>query len=354
MEYETKREATSLTGSGAGADVSAPVFVVGPPRCGTTLMARLIGRHETMFMPGETHYMHDVFGSRTSDELAGNPHEQARVLSRLRTLYGRYNEALDQQRVERLFADTEAWSEDYFALRDHGEVFDWFMRLQMRASGKSRWGNNAPKDIFRVRDVLTMFPDARFVICVRDPRDFLTSYKFKWRATTPEHVERLKKLYHPVLTSLVWRASVKRIKDIEHSVHPDRYVVVKYENLVDQPEMELSRVCECVGIEYFPEMLEITENNSSRASAEGGIFSSSVGSWRREIDPAETNAALLVCWNQLGRLGYARTLVRCNWIKLAGYFASLPFGVVRAVLANRGDDVRLAPYLWARARALIG
>ena len=38
-----------------------PVFIIGTPRSGTTLTAKILGRHSNIFMPGETHFFDDVY-----------------------------------------------------------------------------------------------------------------------------------------------------------------------------------------------------------------------------------------------------------------------------------------------------
>ena len=60
------------------------------------------------------------------------------------------------------------------------------MNIQMRSQGKSRWGNNVPKDIFNIDKILSFYPDAKILVCIRDPRDFLVSYKHFWQAGSSE------------------------------------------------------------------------------------------------------------------------------------------------------------------------
>ena len=48
---------------------------------------------------------------------------------------------------------------------------------------------------------------------VRDPRDFLLSYRNKGEGAGGANRARLRRLYHPVLTSLLWRTSVRRLLD---------------------------------------------------------------------------------------------------------------------------------------------
>jgi len=47
-----------------------PIFVVGTPRSGTILTAKILGRHSHIFMPGETHFFDDIYSRRIE---LGNP-----------------------------------------------------------------------------------------------------------------------------------------------------------------------------------------------------------------------------------------------------------------------------------------
>ena len=193
----------------------APVFIVGTPRSGTTLTARILGRHSRLFMPGETHFFDDVYSRAT--ELGDPADRSARlaIAQRLHTIYDRFYEPEDQQRIARLFPAVQDLAAALDGCTGYGAVLDRFMRLQMQAAGKQRWGNNAPRDLFSVRDIRTFFPDARLVICVRDIRAFLYSYQGKWKVTGAAHVERLKKLYHPVVTSYLWKSSMQQLPLLE-------------------------------------------------------------------------------------------------------------------------------------------
>ena len=99
--------------------------------------------------------------------------------------------------------------------RNYSEVFGRFMELQMQVVGKARWGNNAPRNLFSAATIKIFFPAAKLIVCVRDIRAFLYSYKGKWEVTSEEHVERLKKLYHPVVTSYLWKSSMRQLPRLE-------------------------------------------------------------------------------------------------------------------------------------------
>lgn len=325
-----------------------PIFIVGPPRCGTTLAARILGLHSRIFMPGETHFFHDVYANRAA---LGDPATDAgiaRIVGRLGTLYGRYNEPDDQARIDRLFADPGAVRSFYGSCGDYGAVMSRFMALQTQDAGKARWGNHAPKDLFHVDDILRFYPRAMIVVCVRDLRDFLSSYRDKWRATTQDHVERIRSLYHPVLTTLLWKASVRQAQRLRDKVPRESLVVVKYEELVCDTEHVVRDLCARIGERFEPRMLEVSSHNSSSAATVAGIFTSSVGRWEGALSNEEVYLAQRIAGREMEALGYAPKRVGANTAKVALVAATTPAAALRALNANRALRGPLLPYLWRR------
>jgi Sulfotransferase domain. len=332
--------------------VNAPIFVVGPPRSGTTLTAKILGRHSRQFMPGETHFFYDIYSRREVLGSLAAPDSFANIFARLSTLYGRYNELDDQIRIDRLFAQ-DAVRERLRQCKSYKALFSTFMKVQMEAEGKCRWGNNAPKDIFQVREIREFFPEARFIVCVRDVRDFLLSYKYKWKATSLEHVARLKKLYHPVVTSMLWKSSVGMLRVFETEVPVSHWMLVPYERLVTEPEATIRDICRLLGEDFEPDMLNINFSNSSDGRKGNGIFSSSIGKWRGELEPEDAWLAQWLTESELERLGYRREKIKVNLFKVAALVLSTPLGLWRALDANRDARGPLLPYLARRLSTLM-
>ena len=213
-------------------------------------------------MPGETHFFEDIYARR--QEL-GDPHDdvaRARIIERLQTLYDRFREPPDQARVERLFAGAE-FRAALNRARSYRDIFSAFLEAQMGAVGKRRWGNQVPRELFELDRVFAFFTDARVVACVRDPRDFLLSYRDKWqRDGSGWEADRLRKLYHPVITSLLWKSNIRTLERARQR-YPGRILVSPYEALVADPEAQMRAICAFLDEEFRPEMLNVEASNSS-------------------------------------------------------------------------------------------
>jgi hypothetical protein len=306
-------------------------------------------------MPGETHFFDDIYLRRRELGDIQEPGTRQKIIQRLLTLYDRYYEPADQQRVDRLFSSPAVRNELVAPSYDYCDVLSRFMEAQMRDENKSRWGNNAPRDLFNITEIATCFPAAKFIICIRDVRDFLYSYKNKWKTTSKEHKHRLKALYHPVVTSLLWKSSMRRIPLIQSEVSAQNLMIVRYEDLVTQPETWVRKMCTFLGEEFEADMLKIESHNSSLQVSGSGIFSTSVGSWRTLLGREEAFIAQWVNGGQLTSFGYQLEPLKINPFKVLWLLLSTPLAVYRALSVNkemRGGSA--IAYMYRRLVSLFG
>lgn len=331
-------------------NIDAPVFIVGAPRSGTTLTARLLGNHSNIFMPGETHFLNDIYARRRTLGEPVNPESLNAITARLSTLYLRLNELPDQERVDRLFA-SGALPAALAGCRSYGDVFAAFMEIQMKAEGKARWGNQVPREVFEIEIILEMFPDAKIIGCVRDVRSFLFSYREKWRHESGERASRLKTLYHPIITSMIWKRSNSALAEACRR-HPNSVLVSRYEDLVTNPEEALQDLCNFIGESYEPNMLKINFSNSSVQNNEAGIFKSGVSRWWGQLTESEVFLAQTLCGKLMQQHNYPVATVHPGVVPLAGIILSTPFKLFRALHANTAIRGPLLPYLWKRIRPI--
>jgi len=316
-------------------------------------MARILGRHPALFMGGENHFFEDIFSRRRE---LGDPGKSAyareRILGRLLSIYARYNQQSDQTRVAELFAPGTDAHDRLVECQSYKGFLSTFMDFQAEAKGCRRWGNNTPKDIFHFRELLDFYPHAIFVVCVRDVRDFLVSYGLRWTVTNDDHRERLHRLYHPILTALLWRSTMSQLERLRTSLPRPQLAVIHYESLVTEPEKTIERLCSIVGLSYTPSLLEVDTANSSLGHGARGIFTQSVGSWRERLPPADAWLAERIAGWNLQRQGYTQ---EAKWPGLAAVVrsvAAFPIAALRALHANRYHRGPLLQYVFRRFASL--
>jgi len=333
--------------------VDNPIFVVGTPRSGTTLTARILDRHSRVFMPGETHFFDDIYSRRREFGSFQASEARSKVVNTLMTLYERYNEPADQQRINHLFAGAAARNALITPQDSYCDVLSRFLEMQMAHEGKARWGNNAPRDVFNIKDILQCYPKAKIIVCVRDVRDFLVSYKNKWKITSAQNTERLKALYHPVVTSLLWKSSMRQIPIIKSLVPAHNFMILRYEFLVKNPQKAVQEMCAFIEEDYESDMLNVDTHNSSLQSAGTGIFSSSIGTWRSTLSREEAFIAQLINRKELQSLGYFAEEVKVNKLTILRIFLSAPVAAWRALYVNKAMRGSATAYLYRRLASLF-
>jgi tetratricopeptide (TPR) repeat protein len=239
---------------GAGIDDPRPVFIVGLPRSGTTLLEQMIASHPRAYGAGE---LEDI--SRLALELLPSIHDSAGAPAR----------AAEVQRQD---------------VRAVGQAY--LHALQQRAPEAERVVDKMPINLLHMGLIAAALPGCRLIHCRRDPMDTcLSMYMLDFRGSYPFSYD-LENLgfYWRLCDDLMahWRA-----------VLPMSILEVDYERLVEDPEATMRRVLEFCGLSWDPQCLEFHAKDrlvrtSSFAQVRQPIYRDAVGGWRRfeaELEP---------------------------------------------------------------------
>lgn len=293
------------------------LFIVGMPRTGTTLTRRILNRSPEVSLGGESHF----FGARFRLRFWAN-HD---VRHRIRQGGGLTTEAgvtrfVDQvyQVRKRNFWGWIARNVDRAAFEgaildsDRSERAVLEIVLGLHAHGRRIRGEKTPANIHAVPILLDWFPGARVIHAFRDPRAIFASLRRKgqnrgrWRrwARIPG-LGLVIDLYSSLRLILAWRQAVRLHRRYRRR-YPDQYLLLRYEDLIADPEAGIRRLCEFAKVEFVDEMLEQTTRNSSFRSADEvrGFDTAAVDRWRGLIDPFVIRWFALWCGRPLRELGY--------------------------------------------------
>ena len=217
-----------------------PIFILGAPRSGTSLLSRMLGSHPAIAVPDET----KIFES----------------FVRLLPLYGDLREPA---RLRRLARDVLGWrwirrlpdppGLDAVLARirrpDLCGVFEAMLEAWTERQGKPRWGEKSPNNLFHWPLLDAAFPGSIVVHIVRDGRDVALSqiaapFGPKTMASAAER----------------WVNHIDLIRALGQRAGPARYVEIRYEDLLAQPEATITRVLELAGEPFDPAMLQFHQN----------------------------------------------------------------------------------------------
>jgi hypothetical protein len=214
-----------------------PVFILGCPRSGTTLLTLMLSSHPRLAIPPESRFLVPIWRQRLRFGDLRDDDNRARLAAEIVARKGRKFNHLRVDREQVRQAIIEGDPTIGSAL---GEVY----RTYARKHGKPRWGDKQPT-YFRNIDMLrTMWPEAQFIHLVRDGRDCVASLKrMSW--FTRGHIA----------ATAIWVHSIDCGTRAARRL-PDRsFVEVRYEDLVQDYPTVLRGLCDFLGEEFSEDML---------------------------------------------------------------------------------------------------
>ena len=300
------------------------------------MMGRILGNHSEIFTFKELHFFGTIWTNNSNKNL--NKKQQLKLLSRLLCI---------QQRG--LFSQSNHFDFNENAKKILGEgitnplaIYELFLQTISKENSCKISCEQTPKNLYYLEEVLKFFPNAKVINMVRDQRDVLLSQKNKWKrrflgAKAIPFSEAFRSFvnYHPILTSKVWNSSVT---DSSKYLSTSRVKILKFEDLLSEPEDVIKDICIFLDIDFQEKMLEVptigssTENDSK---SELIIDSSKVNKWK---NGGLTNAEIYLSQKQSSKMmdefGYIRKEFSFPPIMVVLYFISFPIKLGLAFLLN--------------------
>lgn len=237
----------------AGPESPVPIFIVGMPRTGTTLVERILGSHSEVYPRGEH------FG------LITQLHE---LLPKTETVPDRLvflSKNLIRQSTK----------------IDHKKLGEKYMeQVRWRAQGQRYITDKLPINFYYVGLIRQALPHARIIHLKRDPMDTCIS-NLKQYFTEGAY------LFSYDLEDLsAYYLAYHRLMAHWHDVYPGMILDVNYEDLVHNIEGEARRLLDHCALDWQPDCLKFHENITPTASRSArqvreALYTSSVGGWKR-------------------------------------------------------------------------
>ncbi|MEZ6017606.1 MAG: sulfotransferase [Planctomycetota bacterium] len=291
-EGERRPEATVAS----EVDVRRLVLICGVGRSGTSLLHSMLNAHPELAFPPETHFFRRyVAPSRVRKAL-----ERGTVASFAARLDADVDFARANIAAEALLAGQKDGALAPLA------VFERLLALYSAGQGKHRVGDKDPRNLDHLPALARAFPSAYVLHVIRDPRDVLLSRtRAAWSKGRPwwQHV-------------LLAQDQLRRGRQLGARLFGARYLEVRYEALVAEPEQTLAAVAAHIGLDYDAAMLQF--GNSARALVDsrehswkketlGPLLTDNVEKWRRELPAAQIAFVERVSSEAFDRLGYRRS-----------------------------------------------
>ena len=232
---------------GSGSMDERPVFVLGMPRSGTSLVEQILASHP------------DVHG-------AGEIKDVSRLIG---DLPRRFPDATSYPDFVATM-NIEAWVE-------LGETY--LAGLRQQSPNHARVVDKMPNNFTHVGFIHLMLPDARIIHCLRDPVDVcLSCFKTSFHEGN-NFTYDLTELGH-------YYQQYERLMAHWRSVLPGRMLEVRYEDVVADVEREARRLVDHCGLAWNDRCVTFHETDrqvrtASAAQVRRPIYATSRGRWRR-------------------------------------------------------------------------
>lgn len=223
-----------------------PIFIVGAPRSGTTLLQYMLRSHPAISLPtGESNFIVPLF--RRQDHFGDLSREEniRRVL-----------EAMEAQSAEFLHTDLHGLRFDAgsiaHTLADQGcksmrDVIGGLFALNASGEGKQRWGDKTPYYVLHIPKLLEWWPDAQIIHLVRDGRDVAMSMFARC------HDFRTYNIYS---AAKQWEQYVEAGRAFGRDLYESQYLELRYEDMLSDQAATLQRICDFLGEAYSDDLLE--------------------------------------------------------------------------------------------------
>ena len=222
------------------------------------------------------------------------------------------------------------------------QLFLAFLRYEAAENGKITPCDQTPRNVFYIKDILAVYPEARIINMIRDPRDVLLSQKRKWKRRFLGGSDMpLKETfrdwvnYHPITISHIWRTAVNAADQIAQH---ERVISIYFEELLTHPETTVKRICDFVNISYTDTMLQVPQVGSSVAEdrpQQFGINPHRAQSWQNgELSSAEIYLNQTITAALMKKHNYSLVLIQPNILSLVLHLLTLPIKLGGAFLFN--------------------
>jgi Sulfotransferase family len=301
----------------------APVIILGVSRSGTTLLKEILDNHPELAIPPESYFVTQLWARHGERP---DPDKFAADLGRL-------------ARIRDWGVTPGDVRARLPASPNFADAIQAVYRTYAEMRGKPRFGDKTPAYMQHLDVIARAFPSAVYVHLVRDGRDAGLSFvemrrrpRFNW--ARPRGLAAF---------AAQWGREVAGARRFGRELGADRYLELRYEDLVADPESTLRALCAFLGLEFEAGMLAYHRTQGAQPLPDHPRLAEPPAPgrrWREEMSPADAERFEAIAGELIAELGYDRAYPNPSW-----------GARVLALLHRIGLAARIA--LWDVALALV-
>ena len=274
-----------------------PIFIVGAPRSGTTLLATMLASHSAISCGAETHFFPYLEGNYPQITPvirdAAWPTKATEFVAAI---------AVEDHPVADLFGVTPPAIYSYLSTRKPSiqALLESLTEQHRLATGKHRWAEKTPNHILHLATLRRLYPTAKVIRIVRDPRDVALSMaaKLPWASSAP--------LDNAYLIDR-WYRQGKAFFERDRLAY-----TLCYETLITEPKSTLKQLCDFIQEPFEPAMLNTEaaaqytapHHEPWKTQVSQGLDPSRCLAWQKRLPDADLKAISTVCQEMIKDFGY--------------------------------------------------
>ncbi len=277
------------------------VFIAGHPKSGTSLLRSVLDSHPALVAyPEETNffrrYLPRAAGTDLQRKLALSDQYLTHIFEWNQKNPPAHQAGFPDRDYSHIpIVEVRQAVRDFIAERfsHEGDMLSAVILAFGKVSGQLTpishyWVEKTPYNERFAGQIFAWWPEAKIVHTVRDPRDNFTSYHRKHADWSPESF------------AMSWVSSTQAGLKNCQQYGPERYLMLRFEDLTSSPEAKLSELCQFLGINDDPSLRRPVRGgkpwggNSMFADQFTTISAAPVGRWTETLKPDEVATLELI------------------------------------------------------------
>ncbi|WP_373479703.1 sulfotransferase [Geminocystis sp.] len=217
---------------------NSPIFIVGMPRSGTTLIRYCLNQHSRIYIAPESNFFRMVYGNRSLLPENTISENADKIIQKL-MMFSQEKEDMHLMK-EFFYLKDNLRTEIAEQAKTYQDVAKIIFSRMAEEKGKIRWGEKTPTHIFYIDQILDLFPDAKIINMQRNPKNMIAS-NFKSSHIYGDFIDNC----------LMYK------KCLEYGEkNKEKILTIKYEALTLNPEKTMRQICLYINEDFEPSVLK--------------------------------------------------------------------------------------------------
>ncbi len=273
-----------------------PIFIVGAPRSGTTLLQYILRSHPQISLPtGESHFFIPLY--RNADKY-GDLSKRENIRAVLEAMYRQSADFLDTD-LHGVKFDIEKLADEFHSEKRFSMQFIIAGLFEKNAilEGKVRWGDKTPYYVFHIPKLLEWFPNGQIIHLIRDGRDVALSlfgrrYDFS--------------VYNTYFAAKYWQQYVDMGHACGACLPESTYLEIRYEDILRDQRAEMLKICHFLGEDFSESLLNFKKAGQAGKTplVQKDVQPANAEKWRRRMSKRQIRIFESAAGDTLSSFGY--------------------------------------------------